>query len=345
MGIITPWNNPFAIPLGKIAPALLYGNTVVWKPAPYGAAIAERLLDLFLAAGLPAGAVNLVQGDRTTAACVMADAGIDAVTFTGSSEAGYDAQVICAGRGVPFQAELGGNNAAIVWSDADLSDAAGQIALAGMGSAGQRCTANRRVIVDRRCYGDFVDLLQEAIAALSFGDPLDDATHVGPVVSRSARDRIAGVVDRARADSATVFVPQAFEERAVEWASRGFYFPPTLVCSDDRSSEIVQEETFGPVIVVQGAGEWDEAIDLCNGVRQGLVAALFSGSEECRQRFLSEARAGLLKVGMATAGADAEAPFGGWKASGVGPPEHGLGDIDFYTRYQTLYEQEENAGR
>ncbi|MGQ0635975.1 MAG: aldehyde dehydrogenase family protein [Planctomycetaceae bacterium] len=340
VAMITPWNNPLAIPLGKLAPALLHGNTVVWKPAPAGAAVALQTLELLHQAGLPPGTVTLVQGNHVTAERLIADPTVDAVTLTGSSAAGRAAQRLCVARQVPFQGELGGNNPAIVWSDANLADAAAQVAQGGFGSAGQRCTANRRVIVDHDCYRAFLKALQKATEALTWGDPLDDSTQVGPVISAEALCRISGVVDRARATGARVICVHRASGQAAELAERGCYYPPALVCCDDPAAEIVQEETFGPVIVVQRASGWGQAMKLCNGVSQGLVAALFSGSVERQQRFLSEARAGLLKINASTAGAAAAAPFGGWKASGVGPAEHGVADVEFYTRFQTIYQNE-----
>lgn len=337
IAIITPWNNPLAIPLGKIAPALAHGNTVVWKPAPAGAALALSLLDVLMDAGLPADVVTLVQGDAKTAEKLMAERNVDAVTLTGSLAAGHAAQVICAGRCAPFQGELGGNNAAILWSDTDLRSAARCVAQGGFGSAGQRCTANRRLIVDETCWPEFLEALRDATATMQWGDPLDEETEVGPVISSAALQRIAAVVERAGAAGHDVFSPHRSSPAAADLERCGWYFPPTLVCCDDPAAEIVQEETFGPVMVVQRAKDWEHASALCNGVRQGLAAAVFTDSLERQRQFVAEARAGLLKINASTAGAAPDAPFGGWQASGVGPPEHGAADIEFYTRSQTIY--------
>lgn len=340
VAIITPWNNPLAIPLGKLVPALLFGNAVVWKPAIPGASIAVRVFDLLSECGLPSGVANIVQGDRETADMLMNDGHVDAVTLTGSLSAGYAAQVNCARRFIPLQAELGGNNAAIVWSDAELDAAARQIARGGFGAAGQRCTANRRVIVAQPVHDEFVRRMRTAMRQLPFGDPLDDATVVGPVISREAQNRIASTIDRARHAGAEVYTEHAFAAHGCSVNGRGNFIPPTLICCAEPGAEIVQDETFGPVVVVQSASDWGQAIQLCNGVRQGLVAAIFTDSRELQRRFLAEAEAGLLKINLSTAGAAGEAPFGGWKASGIGPPEHGTFDIEFYTRPQTVYESE-----
>jgi alpha-ketoglutaric semialdehyde dehydrogenase len=339
VAIITPWNNPLAIPLGKLAPALLHGNTVVWKPAPAGAALALRILNLLLEAGLLPGTVNVAQGDRTTAMLLAADGNVDAVTLTGSSTAGQALHTVCAARRVPFQGELGGNNAAIVWADADLPAAASSLARAGFGAAGQRCTATRRVIVPYECFHHFRELFLEATARLRWGDPLDAATDVGPLISADALRRVGAVIDRTRSSGVAVFAPHTASSPGTD----GFYYPPTVVCCDDDSMEVVQEETFGPVVVLQQARDWNRAVRLCNGVSQGLVAALFSRSRDVQERFLAEARAGMLKINMPTAGAVACAPFGGWKESGIGPFEHGVADAEFYSRYQTIYVSEPSA--
>jgi len=333
VAVITPWNHPVAIPIGKIAPALLYGNSCVWKPSPLAGSLAVEIMKLLKLAGFPEGVVELVEGDRLTALELMNDPRVDAVTITGSAAAGYAAQDVCARRRITIQAELGGNNAAIVWADCDLEGASVQIAEGAFGFAGQRCTANRRVIVDANCYKEFLQNLETATTALIWGDPLDPKTQVGPMVSVESRNRVAELVARAR-QSARVIVRH---ENSRSPRRNGAYFPPAIVCCDDPTQEIVQEETFGPVLVVQRANDWEHAIRLCNGVRQGLVAAIFSRSKKRQAEFLEQAQAGILKINSTTANANAEAPFGGWKGSGIGPPEHGRSDREFYTRTQSIY--------
>lgn len=334
VALVTPWNNPLAIPLGKIAPALVYGNTVVWKPAVPASGIAVAVDRWLRETGVPMGVVNVLLGDHSTSEHLLDHPLVHAASLTGSSAAGYAAHVICARRRIPFQGELGGNNAAIVWSDADLREAAREIALGGFGSAGQRCTATRRVIVERGILDAFAAELQAATDSLGWGDPSDESTVVGPLISLRACQRVADAVAAAKAAGAVVY---ARRDRRPDSAPRGAYYAPTIVRGAAPTADIVQQETFGPVIVLQAAADWDDAIGLCNGVRQGLSAALFSRSESLQQRFLDEAQAGLLKLNQATAGAAADAPFGGWKSSGVGTPEHGIADRDFYTRMQTVY--------
>lgn len=340
VALISPWNNPVAIAVGKIAPALAYGNSVVWKPAPPATSISLRILAMLADAGAPPDLVQVIAGDRTTALRLAAEPTIDAVTFTGSDLAGRDIQAVCARRMIPLQAELGGNNAAIVWSDADLSHAAARIAWGGFGFAGQRCTANRRVVVEAGCFERLWCELCHAAERLTLGDPLDPATDIGPLIDSRKRDDFVAAIDRARSEGGAVSRVQRLFEGCVdqEWIKSAAYAHPILAACDDAGHPLVQEESMAPLIVVQRATDFTHALALCNTVRHGLAAALFGGSPELRQRFLCEARAGILKLDDSTAGVDVSLPFGGWKASGIGPPEHGLADPMFYTRIQAVYE-------
>jgi alpha-ketoglutaric semialdehyde dehydrogenase len=336
IAVITPWNNPIYIALGKIVPAVMYGNTIVWKPAPEALMVSRRLCQCFANADWPQGLVCLLEGGQHEAEALMNEDGVGAVTITGSSAAGYAAQEVCARRRIPLQAELGGNNAAIVWSDADLSEAAREVAAGAFEMAGQRCTANRRVIVHETSRDEFMQRLVTESAALKWGDPLRGDTRIGPLVSTSRRDRVAAAVERAMSACGAPFLPLGEAPPTVK-EHEGKFYPPTILCCNDPTLEIVQEETFGPVLIVQVAHNWDDAMHLCNGVRQGLAAAVFTTSRDIIQRFLAEVEAGILKVNQSTAGATVDAPFGGWKASGVGMPEHGRFDLEFFTRPQTVY--------
>ncbi len=338
VAVISPWNNPVAIPVGKIAPALVYGNTVVWKPAPAATRLAQAVLRLFRKAGIPAGVVQLLAGDHTTAQQLAANSDVHAVTLTGSAAAGYAIQEICARRFVPLQAELGGNNAAIVWDDADLPHAAAQVAWGAFGFAGQRCTANRRVIVSKVRFEPLWRELKIAAEKLVWGDPLKKSTDIGPVIHAGKRDEHTVLIRAAQNSGAAHRVELLFARRAREpWVRTGAYAQPAMVGCDRPEHPLIQEETMSPLLVVQRAGDFDHALNLCNGVRHGLAAALFSNSPALREKFLAEAGAGILKLNSSTAGVEVELPFGGWKASGIGPPEHGEGDRQFYTRWQAVY--------
>ena len=338
VALISPWNNPVAIPVGKLAPALAYGNTVVWKPAPAATRISQFVLQLFREAGAPHQAIQLLTGDHTTAQRLAADDNIGAVTLTGSAHAGFAIQEICARRFVPLQAELSGNNAAIVWDDADLPHAAAQIVWGAFGFAGQRCTANRRVIVSAARFEALLREMKTAAGKLVWGDPLENATDIGPVIHTTKRDEQAALIQAALTSGAAHRVEFPHEQRAREpWAQVGAYAQPAIICCDQPEHILVQEEAMSPLLVVQRAEDFEHALALCNGVRHGLVAALFSRAPELQKQFLAAARAGMLKLNTATAGVDASLPFGGWKTSSLGPPEHGAGDLQFYTRMQAVY--------
>jgi len=334
---VTPWNNPLAIPAGKIAAALFHGNAIVWKPAPAATSIALDLLDALREGGVPDGLVDLVAGDGATAAALLDCEEIDAVTWTGSSASGWAAQAACARRRIPLQAELAGNNAAIVWDGADVDASARAIAGGAFSFAGQRCTANRRAIVAERLFATFRERVLEAAAASRWGDPLEPGIEVGPLLTREARARVAAAVDRAGEDAEEIVAPLRGSDLAARLERTGHYHPPTVVVAPAPDAEIVREETFGPVLVVQRAREFEEALALAEGVPQGLVASLFGGRAEERRRFSERVRAGVLKWEETTCDVDAVLPFGGWKHSGLGPPERGDGDREFFTRAQALY--------
>jgi acyl-CoA reductase-like NAD-dependent aldehyde dehydrogenase/nicotinamidase-related amidase len=331
IGLVGPFNNPLAIPVGKIAPALLYGNTVIWKPAIPGSRIAQKTAKLFAVASGWQDVLQVLCGGEQVGRQLITEC--DAITISGSLKAGRAAQEICAARHIPFQAELGGNNASIVWADSDLCAAAESIAEGAFVFAGQRCTANRRAIVDSSVYDVFIDQLILASRRLVWGDPADEKTQIGPLISSASRNRVKAVIDRARA--AMFRVISASEK--LNDARGDAWLEPTIVCCDDPSAEIVQEETFGPVLVVQRAKDWDEAISLCNGVKQGLAAAIFTTSPKRIEDFLRRVRAGILKINCSTANAAVDLPFGGWKASGIGPAEHGPANREFFTRTQSIY--------
>lgn len=338
IAIISAWNNPVAVPIGKIAPALAAGNTVVWKPAPAATRVAQKVLALLHSAGVPEDAVCLLPGDESSAARLASDVNIDAVTLTGAQRSGHALQEICASRAVPFQAELSGNNAAIVWDDAGLVHAASEITRGAFAFAGQRCTANRRAIVPARLCERFLAELMAAACRMPWGDPLEDATEIGPVISVEKRDALAASVEDARHADGVLRVEFTHGGHAAEsWIQAGAYIRCAIVACERPDHPLVQEEMMGPVLVIQPADDFEHALALCNGVRHGLAASLFSDDPNLQRRFLEEAQAGIIKFNASTAGADATLPFGGWKASGIGPAEHGEADRLFYTRLQSVY--------
>lgn len=333
VGLITPWNNPLAIPVGKLAPALGYGNTVIWKPAPQAAGVARLLIECMRRAGFPPGACNAVFGDAETSLHLVRHPDVPAIAFTGSSTSGRLIASECAAHGKALQAELGGNNAVLVMPECDVSAVARDLAIAAFSFCGQRCTAPRRLIVHRQVRAVFETALRDAVCGLRIGDPAEPDTRIGPVISREDRERVAEIVaGGVRAGGKLLCggrVPP-------EWP-HGFWYEPTVVADPPPDARIVTDESFGPVVVLMEARDLNSALDLCNAVPQGLVATMFSHDDAHQARFLSEAQAGMLRINDVLGGLDPDAPFVGWKDSGLGPPEHGSGDLEFYTRPQSIY--------
>ena len=320
-GLITPWNNPFAIPLGKLAPAIGFGNTIVWKPALPGTVLA-RLLHISLEAAGLADTVVLLTGGANTGAAIIEHGDLDLLSFTGSVPTGR-AIIAAAGiRALPVQAELGGCNAAIVDASADLNAAATDLATAMFSFAGQRCTAIRRVIVLQDIAPDFTDRLVAAADALHLGHPADPATQIGPVIDRGAQQRFLALANA----SAPIDQPQS-----------GCWVAPALLHNLLDDHPLLNEEVFGPLAAIQVARDLDHALALHNATDFGLVGAIYTNDPESERRFLAEAEAGMLSINRARPPFAASGPFVGWKASGYGPPEHGRWNRDVYARPQAHY--------
>jgi acyl-CoA reductase-like NAD-dependent aldehyde dehydrogenase/nicotinamidase-related amidase len=334
VAIVTPWNNPLAIPMGKLAPALAHGNAVLWKPSPHASKVARMLVPLMAKAGFPDGLVTIVEGDERQARKLIA-AEIDALAFSGSSRTGWSIIAQASARLLPVQAELGGNNGAIVAASADIKAAAAAIAEGAFGFAGQRCTSNRRAIVLAEVYEAFLAQLQSSTGLLNCGDPLDIGTRVTPMISPQAAQTIAALVERAREAGYAILQPHlqltnfSFEAEA--------FHAPTIVLCDDPAAFIVQEESFGPILVVQKARDFEHALELLNQVSHGLVAALFSQNEAEQERFLEKAQAGIVKLNASTVNAGVDLPFTGWKHSGYGAGEHGEANAEFFSKRQAVY--------
>ncbi len=333
VGLITPWNNPVAIAVGKIAPALAFGNTIVWKPSPHAPRASRRVMESLAAAGMPSGLVSLVSGGAEAAQALMRDPAIVAVSITGSQRTGQDAAALCALSGKPLQAELGGNNAMIVLADVDVEGAATALARSAFSFAGQRCTAVRRFIVEASIAARFERVLASATRALRIGDPRRDDIDVGPLISAEHCAHVAAVVAQALADGGRLVTGG----REPEGRSGGCWFEPTLLAEVGPDTAIAQQETFGPVALILRAANLDDALSLANGVPQGLLAGLLSADAGARARFAAEIDAGILQFGPGPFALHADAPFGGWKSSRIGPAEHGRWDREFYARPQVQY--------
>ena len=333
VGLLTPWNNPVAIPLAKISAALAFGNAVVWKPSPLAMDTTRRVIQCYAEAGLPCGALQLLAGGARTGRELVAHTGVDAVSVTGSEATGRWVRALCARGGTPLQAELGGNNAVIVDRHADVDHLAAPLARAAFSFAGQRCTAIRRIIVARPVAHALEAALKTAVEALPSGDPLDPSTVLGPLVSSAHRDAIEAEVAEAIAAGARLVCGG----QRPDAAGPGAWLRPALLADARPDSPIVQRESFGPIAMLLVADDLGHAITLANGVPQGLVAGLLGSDAAGRRRFAEQVEAGILRFDDGPLSPHPGAPFGGWKASHLGPPEHGIWDREFYTRPQAVY--------
>ncbi|MBB2915224.1 aldehyde dehydrogenase (NAD+) [Streptosporangium becharense] len=326
-GLITPWNFPLAIPLWKAAPALAFGNTVVLKPAPQALACALRLAEL-----LNLNEFQVVPGDAEEGAVLVETA--DVVSFSGSARAGAPVRSAAARRGVPVQAEMGGQNAALVLPDANLEAAAAQIAAAAMGFAGQKCTATKRVIAVGN--GDEVrEAVLAAVGKLACGDPSDPGTVVGPLIDEAARDRVvAAAGSAARAGGRILAGGRAVRGPGADGG--GWYVEPTVVDGLPAGHPLLCEEVFGPICAIQDAGSVDEAVALANGVRYGLASAVYTTDLDRALDVSDRLETGLVKVNAPTSGVDFHLPFGGEKDSGYGAKEQGKAAQEFYTSLRTV---------
>src|SRR5215471_4616116 len=331
---ITPWNFPIAIPAWKIAPALAYGNTVVWKPAELTPLTSVRLLESLREGGLPDGVLNLVLGRGSEVGdALTGHPEVDAITFTGSNPVGRALQRKATERGVKVQLELGGKNPAVVLADADLDLATLHVARGAFLSAGQKCTATSRVIVDRSVMDTFAERLAAVAREWKLGDPLDPETRVGPVVSRAALDSIVSYLDRGRADGGRFLAGGGRAERLGD----GYYVEPTVVEGLDAASPLVREEIFGPVAALLPADGFGDALAQANDTVYGLSASLFTRDLGAALRFAQEVRAGVVKVNQESAGLEFQVPFGGMKESSSGSREQGKVARDFFTQWKTVY--------
>jgi aldehyde dehydrogenase (NAD+) len=333
LAVITPWNVPIAIPALKLAPALLYGNTVVWKPARLVPLLAFRLMQALAEAGLPAGVCNLVIGDASVGDRLLSDPRIHACSFTGSTEVGRALIALGAAHGVKVQAEMGGKNAAIVLDDADLDWAVDQVLSASMYSTGQRCTATSRALVARSLHDEFLARLCERAGAIRVGDPLLSDTEVGPLASDAQLRNVLGYFRAAREDGGRVLVGG----EPLDDATGGYYVPPTVVAGVGPGDRVFDEEVFGPLVAVTAVDSDEEAIDLANRGRYGLAGAIFSRDLERVMAAIDRLDVGVLHVNSESCGADPHVPFGGVKDSGTSQREMGTAARDFFTELKTVY--------
>ncbi|MGW4031411.1 aldehyde dehydrogenase family protein [Streptomyces sp. NPDC004838] len=334
VAVVTPFNFPIAIPAWKIAPALGYGNTVVWKPASVVPLLAMRLTEALVEAGLPEGVLSLLIGGGGLGGRLVEHPGVDAVTFTGSTSVGRGLIAACGRLARPVQTEMGGKNAAVVLADADLELATNEVLAGAFRSTGQKCTATSRLVVAEPVADEFLALLTKRAAALRVGDPLDQDTDMGPVISLGARDEIQRAVDAAIARPGVDVLTggRAYDDDRMD----GAFLRPTVVelTGDDP---LWREELFGPVLSVRRARDLQEALRLAEDSEFGLSAAVFTDDLRAVTAAIEHIDVGVLHINSETAGADPHVPFGGAKQSAYGPKEQGRAAREFFTRTKTVY--------
>jgi acyl-CoA reductase-like NAD-dependent aldehyde dehydrogenase len=328
---ITPWNFPFAIPTWKLAPAIGFGNAVVWKPAEAASGSAVLLTEVLAEAGLPDGVLNLVTGKgQVMSAELTGNRHLAALTFTGSGPVGGRLRQAVADRNVKVQLELGGKNPAIVLADADLEDAATQIARGAMLATGQRCTATSRVYVERPVYGEFLDLLRDRVQDFVVGDPFDEATDIGPLGFVEQRESVERYLQLAHQEGANFIVGGSVPER-------GCFVAPTILTGVRSTSALVREEIFGPVVVVAEVEDFDAGLEAANDTEFGLSSGLFTRDIGKTTAFIRRTRSGVVHINRETAGVEPHVPFGGLKGSSSMSREQGKAARQFFTTTKTVY--------
>lgn len=334
IGIITPWNFPIAIPAWKIAPALAYGNTVVFKPADLVPGSAWAIVDILHRAGLPKGVLNLVRGKGSVVGQAMLDSpDLAGITFTGSTGTGKRVALASIEHNRKFQLEMGGKNPFVVLDDADLGVAVEAAANSGFFATGQRCTASSRIIVTEGIHDKFVAALTERLAKINVGHAMDKDTHVGPVVDENQLKQDTDYIEIGKSEGAKL----AYGGELVKRQTPGFYLQPALFTEANNQMRISREEIFGPVAAVIRVKDYEEALATANDTPFGLSSGIATTSLKHATHFKRNAEAGMVMVNLPTAGVDFHVPFGGRKGSSFGSREQGKYANEFFTTVKTAY--------
>ena len=331
--IITPWNFPIAIPAWKIAPALVYGNTVVFKPAKYGSLVGLALAETLVEAGLPAGVLNCITGEGgKISGALVENPAVNGISFTGSYAVGTQIYSRAIKNLTRVQLEMGGKNPLVIMDDADLKLAVDLVVRSGFGLTGQACTAASRVIVHQGILKPFSDALREAALSLRIGNGLEDGIQMGPAVNQDQLDTDLEYVKIGQAEGAKIL---AGGQKAREG---GYFIQPTLFDRVEVSMRIAQEEIFGPVISLIHARDLEDAIAKANAIHFGLSAGIVTRDLHHAFTFANQVEAGVVKINEATTGLAVQVPFGGFKHSSANTfKEQGAAAIEFYTRTKTVY--------
>lgn len=335
VGLITPWNFPVAVPVWKIAPALVCGNTVVWKPSELTPFTSRHIVEIFAQAGLPPGVFNMVLGlGEEIGDALVEHPGVRAISFTGSCEVGGLIYAKAARTMKKVQCEMGGKNPVVVLEDADLELAATSTVMGAFGSTGQRCTATSRVIVTEPIAEQFVGMLLERTRKLKVGNGAEPDTHVGPSVDEEQFKKVQHYLQLGRSEGKLLCGGETLRGGAY---GRGYFTAPTLFDHVPPDARIAQEEIFGPVLSVIRVKDFDEAVQVANNIRYGLAASIFSTDANRIFQFADRIECGIVHINSPTVGGEAHVPFGGIKATGIGERETGSTAIDFYTELKVVY--------
>jgi len=333
---ITPWNFPIAIPAWKIAPALVAGNTVVFKPASLTPSTAVLLTEAFNDAGLPPGVLNLILGSGSDAGDeIINHPAVKAISFTGSTETGLRMYEQVARRGTKVQAEMGGKNPVVVFEDCDMALAVESTAQGAFGSTGQRCTATSRAIVIDTIADEFVERVVERAKSFKLGDGSAPNVDIGPSVDESQFNTVLQYIDIGREDGASLIC--GGRRAAGNGLENGYFIEPTVFDKVTTDMRIAREEIFGPVLSVLRVKDFDQAMLVANDSEYGLSSAVFTNDANTMYRFIDEIETGMTHINSPTTGGEAHIPFGGTKATGLGAREQGSTSLDFYTELKVVY--------
>ena len=336
VSLITPWNFPLAIPIWKMAPALVYGNTIVLKPASASPLLGAMIARMWAEVGLPEGVFNLITGSGGAIGNeLVSNLAVDAVSFTGSTKVGHGIAVQSATQGNRYQLEMGGKNPVIVLPDADLEQAATITVSGAMKYSGQKCTATSRAIVVGGVMEEFTSLVVDMTRALKIGPGADADSVVVPVIDQASKDNIAAAIAQGVRDGGNVLhgggVP------AGNGFDGGTYVEPTVITKVAPDAFVACEEIFGPVLSIIPARDYEEAIQIANSVQYGLSAGVFTRNLNSAMDFANRIEAGIVKINGETAGVEPQVPFGGMKSSSTGNREQGKAAIEFFTQMKTIY--------
>ena len=333
---VTPWNFPVAIPTWKIAPALVAGNTVVFKPATLTPATAVRIVEIFEEAGIPPGVLNLILGSGSDAGDeIIGHPAVKAVSFTGSNPVGIRLYEQVSRRGAKCQCEMGGKNPVVILEDCDMELAVENTAQGAFGSSGQRCTATSRAVVVEKIADEFVDRVAKRAQSMRIGDGTDPQTEMGPSVDQNQFNTVIEYLNIGREDGATLVC--GGDRATGNGLDKGYFVQPTVFDHVTPDMRIAREEIFGPVLSVMRVKDFEEAMTVANDTEFGLSSSIFTNDVARMFRFVDEIETGMTHINSPTTGGEAHIPFGGIKGTGIGEREQGSTALDFYTELKVVY--------